>query len=168
MGLIFPFRGVVDLLSSPNICKIFTEQHRGGRGEEFYCCPVHEPKQHTRPEEAYPMSYTNQWEVKKKWGKKEIYIKIYLYWIYTLICKKYLCIIHEYCCWNMGSVISLLFLSGYCWKINGFLEQINHHLAAVTGRTEGKIHICCAQYLNPFLSYECEWDKVLVGVSNQH
>lgn len=58
-------------------------------------------------------------------------------------------IIREYCCWNMGHVIALLFVSGYCWKINSFLKQINHHLAAVTGRTYAVHNIC-------LLSYECE------------
>lgn len=75
--------------------------------------------------------------------------------MYILISEKYLYIIHEYYCWNMGNIV-VLFVSGYCWKINGFLEQINHHLAAVTGRTEHKIHICSAQYLSPCFSYECE------------
>lgn len=58
-------------------------------------------------------------------------------------------IIREYCCWNMEHVIGLLFVSGYCWKINSFLKQINHHLAAVTGRTYAVHNIC-------LLSYECE------------
>lgn len=88
--------------------------------------------------------------------KKEIFTKIHLYRIYTLISEKYFYIIHEYCCWDMGNIVLLLFVSGYCWKINGFLEQINHRLAAVTGRTGSKTHICYAQYLSPFLSYECE------------
>lgn len=56
--------------------------------------------------------------------------------------------------WEMLCLYYLF--SDYCWTINGFLEQINHHLAAVTGRTESKAHICYAQCLSPFLSYECE------------
>lgn len=69
---------------------------------------------------------------------------MYLYQIYTLIPEKCLCIIYEYCCWNVGNVIALLFASSYCWKINGLLKQIDHHLAAVTGRTDSKTHICSA------------------------
>lgn len=78
--------------------------------------------------------------------RKKFIPYIYLYRIYYHDTLNFFYIIHEHRWWNMGNVISLLFVSSYCQKINVLLKQIDHHLAAVTGRTDSETHICCAQY----------------------
>lgn len=162
MGLIFPFRGVAYLPSFPSTWS----SQNGITEREELCYQFHEAKQHPRPYEACTVSYMNQWALKNL-ERNRFIPQIYLYWTYTLILEKCLYIIHEYCCWNMENLIALLFVSSYGWKINGLLKQTNHHLAAVTGRTDSKTHICCAQYFCLLFFLLTEWNKILIGVSDR-
>lgn len=148
MGLIFSLWGVADLPSFRNMHMIFTEQYyeKGIVLFFFYFIFFWAKTASQAIGSIYHVIICEPMGRKKIEEINKFIPHIYMQNILPWYTEKCFYIIYEHHWWNMGNVIALLFVSSYCQKINVLLKQIDHHLAAVTGRTDSETHICCAQY----------------------